>query len=51
VEVPAVETKIFPPETVSPFEEERPAEERAPVRTVLVPATVETMLPPEIVRP
>jgi len=31
VEVPAVETNIFPPEIVSPFEEESPAEERAPV--------------------
>ena len=43
--------KIFPPDTVSPFEEERPAEERAPVSTVDVPDTVDTMLPPSTVSP
>ena len=51
VEVPADVLKILPAVTVNPLEEERPAEERAPESAVLVPATVEIMLPPVMVMP
>ena len=49
--VPAEVLNIFPPVTVSPFEEESPAEERAPVSTVDVPAVVLMNDPPVRVKP
>ena len=42
---------MAPPVRVSPFEEESPAEERAPVRMVEVPDTVFRIDPPVMVSP
>ena len=52
VEVPVMRL-VNPPAvaTVMPLVERMPAVEMAPVRTVEVPDTVETMLPPVILRP
>lgn len=44
--VPLVVLRIFPPDIVSPFEEDRPADERAPVSWVLVPDVVLMNDPP-----
>ncbi len=50
--MPATEFLIAPAvESVMPAVERRPAEDRAPVSTVLVPETVDTMFPPSMLSP
>ncbi len=51
VEVPVTVLRSPPPVRLMPALALMPALERLPVSTVLVPATVDTIFPPRIVRP
>ena len=46
-----LESMSDPPEIVIPFDDESPADDNAPVNTVDVPATVESIFPPVMVMP